>query len=111
MSRPTLREFVHEVVDVTPADLASPNAFASIVEAAMLRSRLEAMGRPFPDGKIGGQGPTDKRSAAFGLISIALRPRPSGGLFVRIQYAPFNVHEVEQVVVVPRSHLMHAATH
>jgi hypothetical protein len=27
------------------------------------------------------------------------------------QRAPFNVHDVEQVVVVPRSHLMQTATH
>ena len=34
-----------------------------------------------------------------------------GRSLVSVQCAPFNVHEVEQVVVLPRSHLIHAATH
>jgi hypothetical protein len=33
------------------------------------------------------------------------------GLFVSCQRAPFNVHDVEHVALVPRSHLMQTATH
>jgi hypothetical protein len=29
----------------------------------------------------------------------------------KIQRAPFNVHDVEQVTLLPRSHLMQTATH
>jgi hypothetical protein len=57
MSQPALRELVHEIIDVTPLDSARPNAFASHVEAAILRSRLESTGHSFSDGKVGDPGP------------------------------------------------------
>jgi hypothetical protein len=55
-----------------------------------------------------------QRTAVYGPVCTVVRegrsrkasPYPDGP-----QRAPFNVHDVEQVVVTPRLHLMQTATH
>jgi hypothetical protein len=56
--------------------------------------------------------PKATRAKDFEISGHAIPPSVTG-IFVSPspQRAPFSVHDVEQVVVTPRSHLMHTATH
>jgi hypothetical protein len=63
--------------------------------------------------------PIPAKTALFenrsGLIQISKSWRRRRGLspalLGSLQWAPFNVHEVVQVVVTPRSHFLQTATH